>query len=107
MLPSFSVLALAPPPGDGAPGNPLLQFVPFLLVIVVFYFLVFAPMRRKQKKHSEMLQALKAGDRIMTSGGLFGRVVAVEGDVVHLRIADQVKVEVAKHAVASVIGADQ
>jgi preprotein translocase subunit YajC len=96
------VLLLAPPPTDQQPSL-LVQFMPFILIFAVFYFLVFAPMRKKQKKHAEMLQRLKAGDRVITTGGIHGTVVGVTDDVVQLRIADQVKVDVSKSAV-SVLG---
>jgi preprotein translocase subunit YajC len=77
-----------------------LSLVPFVLLILLFYFLLIAPARRKQKKHADMLRALKNGDRVVTQGGLYGTVVGVGEQVVQLRIADGVKVEVAKHAVA-------
>ena len=79
----------------------LVQFLPFILIFGVFYFLVFAPMRKKQKKHTEMLHGLKSGDRVVTSGGIHGTVVGVTDDVIQLRIADQVKIEVAKSAVSA------
>jgi preprotein translocase subunit YajC len=95
-----AILLFAPPATDGQQSNVLFQFLPFILIFAVFYFLVFAPMRKKQKKHSEMLQQLKAGDRVVTSGGIHGIVVGVTDDVVQLRIADQVKVDVSKSAVS-------
>ena len=94
-------LAMAAPPAGGQGGSSLLQlFVPFLLVFAIFYLLVIAPARKKQKTHAEMLQNLKSGDRVVTNGGLYGTVVAVTDSTVQLRIADQVKVEVARHAIA-------
>ena len=95
-----ALLAASAPPGEGQP-NPLIQLAPFALIFIVFYALVFAPMRRKQKKHGEMLHQLKAGDRVVTNGGIHGTVVGVADDVIQLRIADQVKIDVAKSAVAS------
>ncbi len=79
----------------------IVQFLPFILIFGVFYFLVFAPMRKKQRKHAEMLQHLKSGDRVVTSGGIHGTVVGVTDDVIQLRIADQVKIEVTKSAVSA------
>ena len=79
----------------------IVQFLPFILIFGIFYFLVFAPMRKKQKKHGEMLQQLKAGDRVITNGGIHGIVVGVADDLVQLRIADQVKIDVSKSAVSS------
>ena len=95
----WSLLGLTPPPGEGQ-QNPLFNFLPFVLIFVVFYFIVFAPMRKKQKKHSEMLHELKAGDKVLTNGGIYGTVVAVQDNKVQLKIADQVKIDVSKSAVA-------
>jgi len=64
---------------------------------------VFRPMRAKQKQHVEMLQQLKAGDRVITSGGIHGTVVGVSSDIVQLRVADQVKIDVSKNAVTALI----
>jgi preprotein translocase subunit YajC len=92
-------------PADGA-ASPFVQLVPFLVIFAVFYFLVFAPMRKKQKTQSEMLRNLKAGDKVVTSGGIYGVVVGVTEHVVQLRIADQVKIDVSKSAVAGLQSPD-
>ena len=85
----------------------IVQFMPFILIFGVFYFLVFAPMRKKQRKHSEMLQRLRNGQRVVTSGGIHGTVVGVTDDVIELRIADQVRIEVTKSAVSALLQADE
>ena len=75
---------------------------PFLLpVVVAVYFLLIAPARKKQKKHSEMLDGLKNGDRVITNGGIHGTVVGLTDGVIQIRIADQVKIEVSRNAVAA------
>ena len=95
----FLFLAQAPP----APGAPAwLQFVPMLLILVVFYFLLVAPMRKKQRELQGMIDKLQKGDRVVTSGGLHGEVAGIEGAVVLLKVADNVKVKVSKSAVAQV-----
>lgn len=94
------------PPADGAAPNPFLQLAPFVAIFAVFYFLVFAPMRKKQRKQTEMLQGLRAGDRVVTSGGIHGIVVGVSDHIVQLRIADQVKIDVSKSAVAGLQSPD-
>src|SRR5712691_11176078 len=89
-------------PAPGAAPNPLLQFAPMIFIFVIFYFLLIAPMRRKQKKTQEMLSQLKKGDEVITSAGIFGRVSALDeqrGFVV-LQIADNVKVKVLRSAIA-------
>ncbi len=80
--------------------NPLIQFLPFLLIFGIFYLLLIMPMRRRQKKHQELLGKLTKGDRVITNGGIFGTVVDVEGDVLTIRIAENVKIQVARSAVA-------
>jgi len=82
------------------PKNPIIQFAPFLVIFAIFYFLLIMPMRKRQKKHQELLSKLSKGDRVVTSGGLFGTVVEVQGDRVILRVAENVKLEVALSAVA-------
>jgi preprotein translocase subunit YajC len=98
-------IANAAPP-DGAAPNPFFQLVPFVVIFAVFYFLVFAPMRKKQKKQNEMLQGLKAGDKVVTNGGIHGVIVGVSDHIVQLRIADQVKIDVSKSAVVGLQGQD-
>lgn len=95
----LGLLALSPAPAEGRQGNVLVQLVPLLLIVVMFYFLVFSPMRKKQRKHAEMVHNLKAGDRVITSGGIHGTVVGIADHVIQLRIADQVKIDVAKSAI--------
>lgn len=101
LLPSNGFLAAAVP-ADGAQAQPnfLFQLLPFVLIFVVFYFLLIAPARKKQKKHAEMLANLKPGDRVITQGGIYGTVVGVGDVVVQLRVAGQVTIDVAKHAVS-------
>ena len=72
-----------------------------MLIFVVFYFLLIAPARKKQKAHQAMLTDLKPGDKVITNGGIHGIVVGVSEGVVQVRIADQVKVEISKQAVAA------
>ncbi len=82
------------------PKNPLFQFLPFLLIFGIFYLLLIMPMRKRQKKHQELLSKLTKGDRVITTGGIFGTVVETDGDVLTIRIAENVKIQVARSAVA-------
>ena len=79
----------------------IMAFAPLLIIMVIFYVLLILPAQRRQKKTTEMLTALKNGDKVITSGGVFGTIVGMEGDAIQLRIADQVKVKVLRSAVAS------
>lgn len=94
-------LAVAPP-AEGQEVNPFLGFLPFILIFVIFYFLLIAPARKKQKQHQAMLGQIKNGDKVVTNGGIHGTVVGVADDIVQLRIAEQVKIDVAKNAIAGV-----
>jgi preprotein translocase subunit YajC len=80
--------------------NFLMSIVPLLVIFGIFYLLLIMPMRKRQKKHQEMLKAITKGDRVVTTGGIFGTVVAVEDEVVQLRVAENVKLQVALSAVA-------
>jgi preprotein translocase subunit YajC len=82
-----------------AAGGGLMAFLPLIIIMGIFYVLLILPAQRRQKKTQEMINALKNGDKVVTSGGLFGTIVGIEGDAIQLRIADQVKVKVLRSAV--------
>ena len=90
----------APPQG----GNAWLQFVPFALVLGIFYFIILLPMKRKQQKIQEFLDSLKVGDRVITTGGIYGQVTRVGDQSVQLQIADKIRIEVAKAAIGGYQG---
>ncbi|MGH9778402.1 MAG: preprotein translocase subunit YajC [Candidatus Acidiferrales bacterium] len=77
-----------------------MQWAPFVVVLAVFYFLLILPAQRERKRKQQMLAALKPGDKVITTGGLYGTVVGLKDEVVQLRIADQVRVEVGRFAIA-------
>ncbi len=81
-------------------GNGLIAFLPLAIIMVIFYVLLILPAQRRQKKTQSMLNELKTGDKVVTNGGLYGTIVSLDGDSLQLRIADQVKVKVARSAVA-------
>ncbi len=93
-----SLALMAPPPGQGQ-GNPWMQLVPLVVIFVIFYFLLIRPARNKQKVVQKMLDSLKNGDKVVTSGGLMGTVVGLDKSVVQLRVADKVKVDVTKSSI--------
>ena len=84
---------------QGQPGG-IALFLPLILIMVIFYFLMILPAQRRQKKVTEMLSTLKNGDKVITNGGIYGTIVGLEGDTVQLRIAEQVKMKVARSAIA-------
>jgi preprotein translocase subunit YajC len=97
------IVAMASPP-DGGAVSPWVQLVPFILVLGIFYFIILMPMRKRQKKVDEFLGALKVGDRVVTSGGLYGSVTKIGGDSLQLQIADKVRVEVSRSAIVGYQG---
>jgi preprotein translocase subunit YajC len=77
---------------------------PMLLIFVIFYVVLMLPMQKQRKALAQMIANLKKGDRVITNGGLYGEVISVNGATVILRIADNVKVKVAKSAVSGLEG---
>jgi|SRR3954466_13304691 preprotein translocase subunit YajC len=88
---------------DGA-SSPLLQIVPFVLILGIFYFIILLPTRRKQQKVQEFLDSLKENDRIVTTGGIYGQIAKINGDRVVLQVADKVRIEVSRAAIGGYQG---
>jgi preprotein translocase subunit YajC len=97
-----SVVAMAQP-GQGS-GSALVQIFPFALMLGIFYLLVLMPMRKRQKKVQEFQAGLKVGDRVITTGGIYGQVTRVTDATIQLQIADKVRVEVARASVGGYQG---
>ena len=85
----------------GSPPGGITLFLPLVLIMVIFYFLMILPQQRRQKKVAEMLRNLKNGDKVITNGGIYGTIVGLEDDAVQLRIADQVKIKIARSAISA------
>ncbi len=100
ILAPLTTLAFA----EGDAPSALVQFLPFIFVFAIFYFLLIAPMRKRQKALQAMIAGIKKGDRVVTNGGLYGEVVAVHDKVVILEVANNVKVRLAKSAVSGLEG---
>jgi len=90
-------------PAD-ANGSLLLQFAPFAIILGIFYFLILMPMKRRQKKVQEFQAALKVGDRVITTSGIYGQITKVAEKSVQVQIADKVRIEVAKAAIGGYQG---
>ncbi len=88
----------APQSGGGGAAGSLIML---LILFGIFYFLLILPQQRQAKKHREMINSLKKGDRVITTGGIIGTISGVADDTVTLQIADGVKVKVAKSYIAS------
>ncbi len=79
--------------------NPLMTFLPFILIIVVFYFFMIRPQAKKQKDLRTYRESLKKGDRIVTTGGIYGKVVDIKDNVVVVDVGEQVRFKIDKSAV--------
>jgi preprotein translocase subunit YajC len=100
-LSSFVVAMGTPAPGG---ANPILQFIPFILVLAIFYFVILLPMKKKQQKVQAFLDTLKVGDRIVTSGGIYGSITRLNEQSVQVQIADKVRIEVSRAAIVGYQG---
>ncbi len=97
----FVTSAWAAAPAAGG-GSMITSFIPLILIFVIFYFLLIRPQQKKAKEHRQMLDAIKKGDKIMTSGGIYGVVEQVEQNTIMVKIAENVKVKVRKEYIATV-----
>lgn len=84
-----------------AQGNGLMALLPLVFIMVIFYVLLILPAQRRQKKINAMLAALQSGDKVITNGGIYGTIVGIDGDTIQLRIAEQVKIKIARSAIAA------
>jgi preprotein translocase subunit YajC len=91
-------------PGQGPAG--LWQFLPFALILGIFYFLILLPMKRRQKKVAEFQESLKVGDKIVTTSGFYGQITKLNEKSVQIQIADKVRIEVARAAIGGYQGQD-
>jgi preprotein translocase subunit YajC len=87
-------------PATRPQGSMLTAMLPFILVFVIFYFLLIRPQRTKQKRHQEMVEQLKSGDKVITAGGIHGTVMGVQKDRIEVKIAANVKIDIAKNSIA-------
>ncbi|MBI5560861.1 MAG: preprotein translocase subunit YajC [Deltaproteobacteria bacterium] len=88
----------------GGLSSTLGGFLPFIVLILIFYFLLIRPQQKSAKQHAEMLRKIADGDNVVTRGGLYGRVVNVKEDALTLEIASNVRVKVDRNAIQTVKG---
>ena len=86
-----------------AQQDPLMGFLPLILIFVVFYFMLIRPQSKRAKEHKKMLEALAKGDEVLTSGGLLGKVTELGENFVEVELADNIKVKVQRQAISSVM----
>jgi preprotein translocase subunit YajC len=100
----LTFLAQAAPASSGP--SPLASFVPIILIFVIMYFLLFRPQMKRQKEHARLVSALKTGDRVVTASGIHGLISNVKDRTVTVKIADNVKIEMEKTAITTVVKAE-
>ena len=95
------VIAMADPQASG-----LIQFLPFAMILAIFYFLILMPMKRRQKKVQEFQQALNVGDKVVLTSGIHGLITRVSDNIIQLQIADRVRIDVSRAAIGGYQGQD-
>ena len=88
---------------SAAAPSPLSMFFPIIVMFLIFYLIVFRPQTKARKDHAQMIKNLKKNDEVVTSGGIFGTVVAVKPDALTLRIDDNVRIDVEPSAIARLV----
>lgn len=100
---SYLFFAFSSPSGAEGGGSSIMMFIPIIAIFVIFYLILIRPQQKKQKEHQRMVSELGRGDMVVTNGGMYGKVVDVKEHIIVLKISDDVKVELVKNAVATVI----
>ena len=95
-------LLMAPSSSGQSAGSPITTIVTFLAIIMIFYFMILRPQQKRQKEQKKMLEAVKKGDKVVTSSGIHGIVSGVEETAVLVQVADNVKIKFDKQAIAAV-----
>jgi preprotein translocase subunit YajC len=88
---------------DATPQGGLLSFLPLIVIFIVFYFLLIRPQTKRAKEHRQLVEKLATGDEVISNGGLLGKITNVGDSFVTVELADNVKIKLQKHAVASVV----
>ncbi len=98
--------AMGPNP-QGGQGGGLISFLPLVLIFVIFYFLLIRPQQKKAKEHKQMLDNLKKGDKVITSGGEYGVIEEVRPSTILVKVAENVRVKIGKGYIVSVRQSDE
>jgi len=93
-------------PGGGGQGSQIMSFLPIILIFIIFYFMLIRPQQRRAKEHRNLLANLKAGEYILTNGGIYGKVTGIKENTLTVEISDKVRVKVSRGHVAAVVPAD-
>jgi len=100
----LSIIAMAPPQGDSGGGGSMFSPLIFMGVIFfIFYFMMIRPQKKRQNERQRLLNEMKKGDKVITAGGIHGKVVALEDKIVLVEIGDNIKIKVEKASIGTVI----
>jgi preprotein translocase subunit YajC len=98
-----SAYAMGAPPAGGGEPSPIASLLPFALMFLVLYLLILRPQMKKQKQQQQMIDELEKGDQVVTSGGIHGLIQNIKDDIIVLKIAENVKIELSRSAVSRVV----
>ena len=98
-----ALLAQAQSPAPTGPGGGIGFFVPFIFIFIIMYFVMFRPQKKRQEQQQKLVSSLKTGDRVVTNGGIHGLISNVKETTVIVKVADNVKIEMEKSAITSVL----
>ena len=95
----MNYLLMGQPAAGAEPANPIMTFLPLILIIVVFYFFMIRPQMKKQKEVAAFRNSLAKGDKVVTTGGIYGKIIEMKDNTVLLQVDDNVKIKVDKAAI--------
>lgn len=94
-----SIILMMGQQAEGAETNPLMSFLPLVLIVVVFYFFMIRPQMKRQKETRQFRENLKKGDKVVTTGGIYGKITEIKETVIHLEVAKEVIIKVDKNGI--------
>jgi preprotein translocase subunit YajC len=95
--------AMGPQPGGGGGASSIMSFLPIILIFIVFYFLLIRPQQKRAKEHRNLLANLKEGDKVLTNGGIIGRITGIKDDEITVEISDKVRVKFARGSITQIL----
>jgi len=98
--------AMGAPGGGGGQGSSFMTFLPIIFIFVIFYFLLIRPQQKRAKEHRTLLETIKTGEYVLTSGGIYGRITGIKDNIITLEISDKVRVKVNRGNIAGVVKPD-
>jgi len=99
------VYAMGPQPGGGQ-GSQIWSFLPIIFIFIIFYFLLIRPQQKRSKEHRTLLENIKVGEYVLTSGGIYGKVTGMRENIITLEISDKVRVKVSRGNIAGIVKSD-